>query len=158
MGMENIYFGERICFRKTEKKSGIAFSLTEGAMPFRCKLWFILRKICILKCILELKNSLLRDMLFLYFLAEKRRCDMAASYKKLFHLLIEKNMTNAQLQQEAGFSANIITRLKRGGYISLESVESICRVLNCGVDDILEFIPEDNGGKENGLYQKGTGT
>ena len=37
-------------------------------------------------------------------------------------------MTNAQLQQEAGFSANIITRLKRGGYISLESVESICRV------------------------------
>lgn len=97
-----------------------------------------------------MKNSLLRDMLFLYFLAEKRRCDMAASYKKLFHLLIEKNMTNAQLQQEAGFSANIITRLKRGGYISLESVESICRVLNCGVDDILEFIPEDNGGKENG--------
>ena len=67
---------------------------------------------------------------------------MAVSYKKLFHLLIEKDMTNAQLQQEAGFSAN--------GYISLESVESICQVLNCGVDDILEFIPEDNGGKENG--------
>lgn len=40
---------------------------------------------------------------------------MAVSYKKLFHLLIEKNMTNAQLQQEAGFSANIITRLKRNG-------------------------------------------
>ena len=63
---------------------------------------------------------------------------------------IIQNMTNAQLQQEAGFSANIITRLKRNGYISLESVESICRVLNCGVDDILEFVPEDNGGKENG--------
>lgn len=108
------------------------------------------RKFCISKCILELKNSLFRDMLFLYFLAEKWRYDMAVSYKKLFHLLIEKNMTNARLQQEAGFSANIITRLKRGGYISLESVESICRVLNCGVDDILEFIPEDNGGKENG--------
>ena len=83
---------------------------------------------------------------------------MVVSYKKLFHLLIEKNMTNAQLQREAGFSANIITRLKHNGYISLESVESICRVLNCGVDDILEFVPEDNGGKENGRYQKGTGT
>ena len=70
-------------------------------------------------------------------------------YKKLFHLLIEKDMTNAQLQQEAGFSANIITRLKRNGYISLESVESMCRVLNCGVDDILEFVPEDNGGRGN---------
>ncbi len=75
---------------------------------------------------------------------------MAASYKKLFYILIEKNMTNAQLQQKAGFSANIITRLKRNGYISLESIESICSVLNCGVDDILEFVPEDNGGKENG--------
>ena len=75
---------------------------------------------------------------------------MAVSYKKLFHLLIEQDMTTSQLQKKAGFSANIITRLKRGGYISLESVESICRVLNCGVDDILEFISEDNGGKENG--------
>jgi DNA-binding Xre family transcriptional regulator len=68
---------------------------------------------------------------------------MAVSYKKLFHLMIEKGMTNAQLQQKAGFSANIITRLKRNGYISLESIESICQVMNCGVDDILEFIPEE---------------
>jgi DNA-binding Xre family transcriptional regulator len=73
---------------------------------------------------------------------------MAISYKKLFHLLIEKDMTNADLQQQAGFSANIITRIKRNGYVSLESIESICRVMNCGVDDILEFIPED-GGKKN---------
>nr|WP_270347347.1 helix-turn-helix transcriptional regulator [Mediterraneibacter faecis] len=62
--------------------------------------------------------------------------------KKLFHLLIEKDMTNVQLQEAAGFSANIITRLKRNGYISLESVESICCVLNCGVDDILEFVSD----------------
>lgn len=68
---------------------------------------------------------------------------MAVSYKKLFHLLIEKDMTNAQLQHQAGFSANIITRLKRNGYISLESIESICRVLNCGVDGILEFVPDE---------------
>ena len=98
----------------------------------------------------RLKNSRFRDMLFVYLLPRQWRDDMAVSYKKLFHLLIEKNMTNAQLQQEAGFSANIITRLKRNGYISLESIESICRVLDCGVDDILEFVPEDNGGKENG--------
>ena len=68
---------------------------------------------------------------------------MAVSYKKLFHLMIEKDMTNAQLQQQAGFSANIITRLKRNGYISLESVESICRVLDCRVDDILEFVSDE---------------
>lgn len=65
---------------------------------------------------------------------------MAVSYKKLFHLLIERDMTNAQLMEQAGFSANIITRLKRNEYVSMESLENICRVLNCGVDDILEFV------------------
>jgi len=67
---------------------------------------------------------------------------MAVSYKKLFHMMIEKDITNAKLQQQARFSANIITRLKRNGYISLESIESICRVMDCKVDDILDFIPE----------------
>ena len=64
---------------------------------------------------------------------------MAVSYKKLFHLLIEKDMTNSQLQQQCGFSANIITRLKRNNYVSLETIENICNTLNCNVDDILEF-------------------
>ena len=67
---------------------------------------------------------------------------MAVSYKKLFHVMIEKNITNAQLQKQAGFSANIITRLKRDDYISLESIESICKVINCKVDDILDFVPD----------------
>ena len=74
---------------------------------------------------------------------------MAVSYKKLFHLLIEKDMTNAQLQQQAGFSGNIITRLKRNGYVSMESIETICRVLDCGVDEILEFIPTTNDEDES---------
>jgi putative transcriptional regulator len=67
---------------------------------------------------------------------------MAVCYKKLLHLMIEKGVTNTQLQHKAGFSGNVITRIKRNDYISLESVESICRVLNCGVDDILEFLRE----------------
>lgn len=67
---------------------------------------------------------------------------MAVSYKRLFHLLIERDMTTAQLQQKAGFSANIITRMKRNGYLSLDTIESICRALDCGVDDILEFLPD----------------
>lgn len=69
---------------------------------------------------------------------------MAISYKKLFHVMIEKGISNSQLQKQAGFSANIITRLKRNEYVSLESIESICRVLNCKVDDILEFVPDQN--------------
>lgn len=53
-------------------------------------------------------------------------------------------MSNADLQKQAGFSANIITRLKRNEYIKLQSIESICNVLNCGVDDILDFVPDED--------------
>ena len=68
---------------------------------------------------------------------------MAVSYKKLFHLLVDRDMTAVQLQQQAGYSANITTRLKKNVYISLESVEKICRALDCAVDDIVEFIPDE---------------
>ena len=69
---------------------------------------------------------------------------MAVSYKKLFHLLIDRNMTAAELQKEAGYSANISTRMRRNEYVSLESMEKICRVLGCKVDDIVEFIPDED--------------
>lgn len=65
---------------------------------------------------------------------------MAVQYNKLFKLLIDRKMTNTQLMKQAGFSANIITRLKKDEYISLESIERVCKALNVGVDDILEFI------------------
>lgn len=68
---------------------------------------------------------------------------MAVSYKKLFHFMIDNGMTNAELMEKGGFSANIITRLKRNNYVSLDSIEKICKVLNCGVDDILEFLPDN---------------
>ncbi len=71
---------------------------------------------------------------------------MAVSYKKLFHLLIDQDIQAAELTEQAGFSANIMTRLRREQYVSLESIEKICLALDCKVDDILEFIPDD---KEN---------
>ena len=67
---------------------------------------------------------------------------MAVSYKKLFHVLIDRDISNAQLQKMAGYSANITTRLKNNTYISLESLENICRVLDCKVDDIMEFVSD----------------
>ena len=73
---------------------------------------------------------------------------MAVSYKKLFHLLVDRDMTAVQLQQQAGYSANITTRLKKNAYISLESVEKICRALYCTLDDIVEFMPDDAEGKQ----------
>lgn len=74
---------------------------------------------------------------------------MAVSYKKLFHLLVDRDMTAVQLQQQAGYSANITTRLKKNAYISLESVEKICRALNCKADDIMEFVTDDTEENQN---------
>lgn len=68
---------------------------------------------------------------------------MAVSYDRLFHLMIDKKISNAQLKDMAGVSANIITRLKRNEYVSLESIEKICFALNCEVYDILRFIPDN---------------
>ena len=70
---------------------------------------------------------------------------MAVCYDKLFHLMIDKKISNVQLKDMAGVSANIITRLKRDEYISTESIEKICLALNCGVDDILELVHEKEG-------------
>ena len=64
---------------------------------------------------------------------------MAICYDRLFHMMIDKKITNAQLKELTGVSGNIITRLKRNEYVSLESIEKICKTLDCGVDDILEF-------------------
>ena len=74
---------------------------------------------------------------------------MAVSYRKLFHLMIDKGMTNAELMEKGGFSANIITRLKRDNYVALDSIEKICYALDCGVDDILEFIPDEKEQKRH---------
>lgn len=68
---------------------------------------------------------------------------MAVNYKKLFHILIDRNISNVKLQQMAGYSANITTRLKNNTYVSLETIERICNALDCKVDDILEFESEN---------------
>lgn len=69
---------------------------------------------------------------------------MAVTYKKLFHMLIDRGMQPYDLTEKAGFSANILTRLRRDQYISLDSIEKICLALDCKVDDILDFKTDEN--------------
>jgi putative transcriptional regulator len=69
---------------------------------------------------------------------------MAVSYKKLQHLMIEKDISNAELMRRANISANIITKIKNGQYIALDKVESICIAMECTPNEVLEFI---NNGK-----------
>ena len=67
---------------------------------------------------------------------------MAVSYEKYFRMAKEKGITTSKILEEANISANILTRMKRNEYISLESVEKICRALQCDVSDILDFTDE----------------
>ena len=67
---------------------------------------------------------------------------MAVSYKRLQHLLIERDISNADLMKQAKISANIITKIKNGEYMALDKVESICTALNCTPNDIMEFVTE----------------
>lgn len=68
---------------------------------------------------------------------------MAVCYNKLFKLMIDKKISNNELASKAGVSLNIITRLKRDQYVAMDTIEKICIALECSVDEILEFIPED---------------
>lgn len=70
---------------------------------------------------------------------------MAVCYRRLLHLLVDKEMTSSELAKKAGITLNVIARLKRNEYVSLESIEKICVALDCGVDEILEFTVPDKG-------------
>jgi DNA-binding Xre family transcriptional regulator len=68
---------------------------------------------------------------------------MAVSYKKLFKLLIDRDMKKKELCEQAGISSATIRKLSNGDNVTMEVIEKICRSLNCSVDDILEFVDKD---------------
>ena len=68
---------------------------------------------------------------------------MSVSYKRLLHMMIEKDISNQDLMRDAKISANIITKIRNGQYMALDKVESICMALDCTPNDILEFISEE---------------
>lgn len=72
-------------------------------------------------------------------LSFERNKIMAVCYKKLQHLMIERDISNAELMRSAKISANIIAKIRTGQYIALDKVESICIAMNCTPNDILEF-------------------
>ena len=61
------------------------------------------------------------------------------SYKPLFRLLLERDMTKTQLREAVGFSSATLAKMSKGEYISLETVENICKYLNCEIEDVVEI-------------------
>lgn len=64
---------------------------------------------------------------------------MAISYKKLWKLLIDKDLKKKDLQQMSGVSAASITKMGRNENVNTEIIEKICLALNCDVADIMEI-------------------
>ena len=64
---------------------------------------------------------------------------MGGTYKRLWKLLIDKDMTKGTLRSAAGIAASTISRMSRNEYVSLEVLEKICSVMDCEIGDILEF-------------------
>ena len=67
---------------------------------------------------------------------------MAVSYKKLWKLLIDKDIKKKDLCTMADISPATITKMGKGGHVTTEVLVKICAALKCGVDDIMEIIPE----------------
>ena len=66
---------------------------------------------------------------------------MSVSYKKLWKLLIDKDMKKKDLQTAAGVSWASVTKLSKGKTVSMEVLIKICNVLECDIGDIVELIP-----------------
>ena len=69
---------------------------------------------------------------------------MNVSYKKLWKLLIDKDMMKKDLQQQAGVSWATITKMSKGETVSTEVLMKICQVLDCNVGDIIDFVNDED--------------
>ena len=71
---------------------------------------------------------------------------MAISYNKLWKRLIDQNLTKMEMMHQSKISSNVLARLGKNKPVSMESMEKICRTLQCDIGDVMEFIPEDADG------------
>lgn len=74
---------------------------------------------------------------------------MAVSYKKLWKLLIDRNMKKKDLRTAANISTTTLARLGKDENVSTEILSKICTALNCDVGDIMEMVPDDTKGSAN---------
>ena len=65
------------------------------------------------------------------------------SYKKLWKILIDKDMKKKDLQAVAGISWASVTKLSKGETVSMDVLMKVCKALNCNIGDVVDLIPED---------------
>ena len=68
---------------------------------------------------------------------------MAVSYKKLWHLLLDKDMKKKDLAVKANLTDYSIRKLNKGENVTTEVIGKICKALGCTPDEIMEFIDDE---------------
>lgn len=68
---------------------------------------------------------------------------MAVTYKKLWHILLDRDMKKKDLQKSADLTKYTMRKLSNDEAVTTDTLVKICRALNCTVDDIMEVLPED---------------
>ena len=74
---------------------------------------------------------------------------MAVSYNKLWKLLIDKKMSKSAMRKAAGISTNALAKMGKDESVSVEVLGKVCKVLECDIGDIMEFIPDQNEGGQS---------
>ena len=69
---------------------------------------------------------------------------MAACYKKLWKLLIYKDMKKKDLREKANLSSAIIAKLGKNENVTVDVLVRICSALECDIEDIMEIVPDKN--------------
>lgn len=69
---------------------------------------------------------------------------MPVSYDKLWKLLIDKKMNRTDLKENAGVSFNVLAKMSRNEFVSMDSLYKICKVLSCDIGDVMEFLPSES--------------
>lgn len=75
---------------------------------------------------------------------------MKVSYKKLWKILIDKEMMKKDLQSQAGISWTSVTKLSKGENVGMEVLMKICTALDCNIGDIVEFVKDEDSESGSG--------
>jgi len=68
---------------------------------------------------------------------------VAVSYKKLWKLLIDRDMKKKDLLAAAGISQSSLSKMKKNENVNMDIVVKVCKALNCDICDIVEIVPDD---------------
>lgn len=73
---------------------------------------------------------------------------MAVSYDRLWKLLIDKHITKTEMRKQAGISTTVLAKMGKNETVSMDTLIKVSTALNCGLDDIVQLIAENESGGE----------